>query len=122
MNVATRQIDDVVVLDLQGPLTSGVGDEALRESINSNLVEGACKILINLSGVDRIDSTGIGQLVASIKMASRFGSSIKLVRINNKVRHILNLSKLLPLLDFYEDEGDALRSFASEDSTSESLF
>ena len=122
MKVVSRKQEDVVILDLDGPLTAGVGDEALRENINSHLVEGARKILINLSGVSRIDSTGIGQLVASIKTAGRFGSAIKLVKINTKVHHILNLSKLLPLLDFYEAEEDALESFRNEDTPSESLF
>ena len=121
MNVATRQIEDVLILDLDGPLTTGVGDEALRQSVNSQVVQGHQKILVNLSGVSRIDSTGIGQLVASIKMANRFGTAIKLVKIGSKVRHILNLSRLLPLLDFYEDEVDALRSFEDVDPASEPL-
>ena len=121
MNVAERQIEDVTILDLDGPLTTGVGDEALRQSINEHVVEGHQKILINLSGVSRIDSTGIGQLVASIKMANRFGSTIKLVRIGSKVRHILNLSRLLPLLDFYEAEDDALESFRNQESENEPL-
>jgi len=121
MNVATRQIEDVLILDLDGPLTTGVGDEALRQSVNSQVVQGHQKILVNLSGVTRIDSTGIGQLVASIKMANRFGTVIKLVKIGPKVRHILNLSRLLPLLDFYEDEVDALRSFKDVDPSSEPL-
>ena len=121
MNVATRQIEDVLILDLDGPLTTGVGDEALRQSVNSQVVQGHQKILVNLSGVSRIDSTGIGQLVASIKMANRFGTVIKLVKIGSKVRHILNLSRLLPLLDFYEHEVDALRSFEEVDPASEPL-
>ncbi len=121
MNAATRQIEDVLILDLDGPLTTGVGDEALRQSVNSHVVQGHQKILVNLSGVTRIDSTGIGQLVASIKMANRFGTVIKLVKIGPKVRHILNLSRLLPLLDFYEDEEDALRSFQNVNPATEPL-
>ncbi len=121
MNAATRQIEDVLILDLDGPLTTGVGDEALRQSVNSHVVQGHQKILVNLSGVTRIDSTGIGQLVASIKMANRFGTVIKLVKIGPKVRHILNLSRLLPLLDFHEDEEDALRSFQNVNPATEPL-
>lgn len=114
MDIQSREVGDVVVLDLDGPLVVGVGDRVLRQEMNSLVVEGRRKILLNLSEVTRIDSTGIGELVASIKLAERFGSNVKLVKIGSKVRHILNLSRILPLLDFHEDEQEALDDFAKE--------
>ena len=114
MELKTREQDDVVIVDMHGPLVAGVGDRLLRQSMNELVVEGAQKILLNLSNVTRIDSTGVGELVASIKLAKRFGCSVKLVRIGSKVRHILNLSRILPLLDFCEDEDEALREFEEE--------
>ena len=112
MELTTREIDDVIIVDMSGPLVAGVGDRLLRQSMNELVVEGATKILLNLSEVTRIDSTGVGELVASIKLAKRFGSSVKLVKIGTKVKHILNLSRILPLLDFCEDEEEALQEFA----------
>jgi anti-sigma B factor antagonist len=109
MEVQTREHENVVILDLTGPLVAGVGDRILRQSMNELVVEGWEKILLNLSKVSRIDSTGIGELVASIKMAKRFGSTVRLVEISQQVRHILDLSRILPLLDFYEDEEEALK-------------
>ncbi len=116
MKIEARKVDDVVILDLEGPLTTGVGDVMLRESMNEYVAQGRQKILLNLAEVSRIDSTGIGELVASIKLAGRFGSRVKLVNIDPKVRHILNLSRLLPLLDFYETEELALAEFAKPTS------
>ena len=120
MKVDVRQADDVIILDVEGPLTSGVGDEILRAAMNEIVVEGWQKILLNLSAVSRIDSMGIGELVASIKLAERFGSSVKLVRIGRQVKHILNLSRLLPLLDFCEDEQEALEQFKAGPQASSS--
>jgi anti-sigma B factor antagonist len=114
MEIRTREEGDVVIVDLDGPLVAGVGDRILRQSMNELVVEGWEKILLNLSQVTRIDSTGVGELVASIKLAKRFGGSVKLVKIGSKVKHILNLSRILPLLEFFEDEADALKEFAAE--------
>jgi len=114
MEIETREIGDVIIVDLKGPLVVGVGDRILRQAMNGLIVEGRRKILLNLSEVTRIDSTGVGELVASIKLAERFGSGVKLVQIGSKVRHILDLSRILPLLDFHEDEEEALVEFAEE--------
>jgi len=115
MQIQTREVGDVVIVELNGPLVVGVGDKVLRQAMNELVVEGWQKILLNLSEVSRIDSTGVGELVASIKMAGRFGSTVKLVNIGREVQHILNLSRILPLLDFHEDEQEALDSFLSKD-------
>ncbi len=111
MKVETRQHDDVLILDLDGPLTIGVGAEKLRGAMNQAVVEGSQKILLNLQHVSRIDSTGLGELVAGVKLAERFGSAVKLVRVGRQVKHILDLSQLLPLFEFYEDEVEALKHF-----------
>lgn len=116
MRIEARKKDNIIILDLDGPLTSGVGDVMLREAMNAYVAEGWQNILLNLAEVSRIDSTGIGELVASIKLANRFGSKVKLVNIDTKVRHVLDLSRILPLLDFHESEEKALEEFAAEAS------
>ncbi len=111
MHVEVRKADDVVIVDLQGKLVAGVGDEILREVVNELLAERWTKILLNLSEVFAVDSAGIGELVASHKIAERFGASLKLLNLNEKVRQSLHLAALLPVFDVYEDEEDALASY-----------
>ncbi len=116
MGIEARKAGDIIILDVTGPLTTGVGEVMLREAMDEYVAEGWHKILLNLAEVSRIDSTGIGELVASIKLAQRFGSRVKLVNIDSKVKHILDLSRILPLLDFYETEEEALDAFAGSTS------
>lgn len=118
MHVDVRNSEDVIIVDLNGRLVGGVGDEMLRDVMNELIAEGWKKILLNLSGVEWIDSAGIGELVASIKLAERFGSSVKLLRIGDKVKHVLSISQILPLLDVYEDEAKALETFAGNTAPS----
>jgi anti-anti-sigma factor len=121
MQVDIRRSDDVIIVDLRGRLVSGVGDSILRDVMNELVAQGWKMILLNLSGVSWVDSAGIGELVASIKMASRFGISVKLLRIGDRVKHVLSISQILPLLDVYEDEEDALRELRAAASESSSV-
>ena len=117
MHVDVRKSGDVVIVDLEGRLVVGVGDQLLRDIMNELLAEGWQKVLINLSGVSWIDSSGIGELVAGIKLAKRFNCSVKLLRVGDRVKHILSLSQLLPLLAVYESEDEALAQFKEESTT-----
>lgn len=109
MKVDLRHAEDVIIVDLQGRMASGVGEKLLHDVMNQLVAEGWTKILLNLSGVSWIDSAGIGELVASLRMAERFGVKVKLLRIGDRVKHVLSISQILPLLDVYEDEDKAIR-------------
>jgi anti-sigma B factor antagonist len=111
MQVDIRKTDGVIIVDLEGRLVGGVGAEILRDVLNQLVAEEWKRILLNLSGVTWIDSAGIGELVAGIKMADRFGVSVKLLRVGDRVRHVLSISQILPLLEVFEDEAEALGSF-----------
>ena len=119
MQVDIRDADDVIIVDLNGRLVAGMGNQMLREVMDELVAKGWKMILLNLSGVSWIDSAGIGELVASIKMAKRFGISVKLLRIGDRVRHVLSISQILPLLDVFEDEEEALGALRAEANSAE---
>jgi anti-sigma B factor antagonist len=112
VNIETRKKGDVVIVDFQGRLAVGVGDELLPRLIEQLLNEGTRKILLNLSDVDYIDSNGIGELVQSLKTSKRFGASLRLLKPQERVRKTLSLTTLLPMFSVYESEADALKGFA----------
>jgi anti-anti-sigma factor len=114
MQVDLRHVDDVIIVDLEGRMVAGVGERILHDVMNQLVAEGWKKILLNLSGVSWIDSAGIGELVASIKMAKRFGVVVRLLRIGDRVKHVLSISQILPLLEVYEDESAALRDLKEQ--------
>jgi anti-anti-sigma factor len=111
MKVDVRNTDDVIIVDLDGRLVLGVGDEILRDVVNELLAEDWKKIVLNLRKVTIIDSSGIGEVVASWKLAKRFGASIKLLRPAPQIQRTLRLTQLLPLLEVFESEEEALASF-----------
>jgi anti-anti-sigma factor len=91
-------------------MVAGVGEKILHDIMNQLVAEGWKRILLNLSGVSWIDSGGIGELVASLKLAKRFGVTVKLLRIGDRVKHILSISQILPMLDVYESEQEAVEA------------
>lgn len=111
MNVDVRKIKDIVIVDFNGRLVAGDGEEALGLVVSRLLAEHNKKILLNFSKVEFIDSTGLGVLVQSFKASQRAGASLKLLRPQDRVRKTLSLTKLLPLFEVHETETEALKSF-----------
>src|SRR5437763_1039708 len=112
MNIETRKKGDVVIVDFQGRLAVGVGEEMLPRLIEQLLNEGARKILLNLSDMDYIDSNGLGELVQTLKMSKRLGAQLVLLKPQDRVRKTLKLTNLLPMFNVYETEADAMKAFA----------
>src|SRR5439155_575394 len=111
MNIETRKKGDVVIVDFEGRLAVGVGDDLLPRLIEQLLGEGSKKILLNLSEMDYIDSNGLGELVQSLKTSKRYGASLRLLKPQDRVARTLRLTNLLPMFSVYESEAEAMKAF-----------
>jgi anti-sigma B factor antagonist len=111
MHVDIRKAGDVVVADLNGKLTAGLGDRVLRETVDTLLADGWRKILLNLSQVSFMDSAGVGELVSGLRTARNLGASLKLLNANERVHSTLYIARLLPIFEIYREEKDALAHF-----------
>ncbi len=110
MQIEQRTVNDVTIVDLTGRLVIGDAPDDLRDTIDELLVEGRRKIVLNVSDLARIDSSGIGELVAALKRAHAAGARLVLVQPAESVRRILDLSHVLPLFESYDDEQSALEA------------
>jgi anti-sigma B factor antagonist len=109
--VKIRQIDGVAVVDVSGRITLGEGSSAVRDSLRDLIGKGEKKILLNLSEVSYIDSSGIGELVSAYTTISNQGGTLKLVGLTKRVKDLLQITKLYTVFDVHEDEAHAIRSF-----------
>jgi anti-sigma B factor antagonist len=112
MNIAERTVSDVTVLDLQGKMTLGEGDELLKDKINSLLANGKKKLVLNLEGVPYIDSAGLGEIVRTYTTVSRQGGSLKLLNLTKRIEDLLAITKLLTVFETYDTEQEAVKSFS----------
>lgn len=113
LNVATREVDGVTILDLGGRITLGdTSSGKLRETVREILGSGTKKILVNLGNVSYIDSSGLGELVSTYTTASNQGASVKLLNVQKKVQDLLQITKLYTVFDSFDNEADAVLSFS----------
>ena len=115
MQCEARNVGDVSVVSLSGKLVSGVGDVLLRETINQLLADNRLRILVNLSEVTHIDSSGVGELVASRRIAKRFGGVLRLVKPVGTVERVLRLGHILPLFKLHESEEEGITDLQAVD-------
>lgn len=111
MRVTTRQKGDVTVIDLNGKITIGAGDIALRNAVQQAIDSGAKNVLINLHEVTTIDSSGVGELVSAYTTATNRGTRLKLVNLPEKVSDILTITQLITVFDTYDSEEEAIAAF-----------
>ena len=111
MKATSRTVDDVEIISLQGKITIGAGDTQLREVITNAVNAGMTKILLDLSGVTTIDSSGIGELVGSYTTATNRGGKLKLLHLPAKLNELLHVTQLITVFEVYENEAEAIASF-----------
>jgi anti-sigma B factor antagonist len=111
MQIEQRAVGSVVILDLKGKITLGEGDEALKDKINSLILQGHKKMLLNLADVPYIDSAGLGEIVRTYTTVSRQGGQLKLVNLTKRITDLLMITKLLTVFETFDSEPEALKSF-----------
>jgi anti-sigma B factor antagonist len=111
MKIATRQLDGITVLDLSGRITLGEGSVQLRESVRDLLAKGKKKIVLNLSEISYMDSSGMGELVTAYTSVKNQGGELKLVNLTKKIEDLMQITKLVTVFDIYNDEAKAIAAF-----------
>lgn len=109
-SVTIRQAGPVSLLDISGHLTSfEVG--ALRDSIARLLKQGRKNIILNLSGLHYLDSSGIGELARIYVTVVKESGQLKVVGLTPKVDEILKITQLYQVFPEFPSEEAALQSF-----------
>jgi anti-sigma B factor antagonist len=112
VKLTSRQVGDVTVVDASGRITLGEGASTFREKIRELVNNNSKKILLNLGDVTYIDSSGIGELVSGFTTVTNSGGQLKLVGLSKRVKDLLQITKLYTVFEAFDDEAQAVRSFA----------
>jgi anti-sigma B factor antagonist len=112
LHIQNREVNGMAVLALSGRITLGKETTTLRENVNSLLVGGNKRIILNVDRVVYIDSSGLGILVAMYHAARSHGASLALCHLGSHFEGVMQITKLLTF-DTYKTEADAVRGLAS---------
>src|ERR1019366_1068795 len=111
LEITEREREGIPILDLKGRIVVGPEATAFREAFERLTLKPGSKILLNLSNVDHIDSTGLGAIVMCATRANKDGGAAKLVNVNRRQLELLLLTRLDTIFEIYDDEMDAVNSF-----------
>ena len=111
LQITTREFDRVVVVDIVGNLTINESRTQLRDLIHVLSETGHKRFLLNLAGVDYVDSTGMGELVRCFSIVRQKGGEMKLLQVNKRLADLLQITRLNTIFEIYSEERAALGAF-----------
>jgi anti-sigma B factor antagonist len=113
--IGERFVDDVVILDVHGgPIALADGSDKLLNAIRQLVNRGRLKILLNVRDVHYIDSYGLTEIVEGFKITRSADGMLKLCEVVPGFRRLLAVTKLDRVIEVFESEEAALRSFAAQ--------
>ena len=111
MKISKRDVGNVTILEPKGKITIGAGDVVLRNAIEEATHRGSSNVLLDLNGVSKMDSSGLGELIAAHNTVTGDGGKIKLMNIPSKLYGVLGITQIVSVFDVFDDENEALASF-----------
>ena len=110
LSISNRAINGVLIVDCIGRIVFGEESAVLRDTIKK-LIHENNRIVLNLGGVNYIDSGGLGTLVALYTTANTAGGSIKLANLSQRIGDLLQVTKLVTVFEVFPHEEQAVHSF-----------
>ena len=109
-SIKIRQSGIVSLVDVSGRLTS-FETGALRDSISRLLKQGHKDIILNLTGLQYLDSSGIGELARVYVSVVKQSGQMKVIGLSSKIEEVLKITHLYQVFPEFPDEEAALQSF-----------
>ena len=117
LNITAETIDGIEVVHLTGAILFGEDSAALRTRVREPL-EQCKKVVLDMRGVTRIDSSGLGTLIALYASAHRCGTQVKLANLGAHSKEVLQITRLLTVFEVFNSVEAAIASFNAAKSAS----
>jgi anti-sigma B factor antagonist len=110
MDIEVSQSSGVTLVIPKGDLDMGTADQVKR-TLTELIEKGQSKLVMDLGDVAYIDSSGLGALVAAMKQARAVGGNLKLCSLQEDVRSIFEMTRLIKVIAVHSDRQEALASW-----------
>ena len=111
MKLQIREENDVTVITPAGSLVLGPSEDAMSEALSRLIGQGHTRLVIDLGGLKRIDSSGIECLLIASERAREHGGDARLARVPKRFQTLIDIAKLAGVLHIYPEVADALSSY-----------
>jgi anti-sigma B factor antagonist len=110
VKILARRQDKITIFDISGDIDFASSPE-VRQSVLREIQESrASRVMMNLSQVRYIDSSGVASLVEGLKASRDLGSRFVLFGLSTSAREVLQLSRLMKVFEVYDNEEQAMAS------------
>lgn len=111
VNIKQNKHGDVMVLALSGKIMGGPDHERFLGEIKTLVSDGQVDVLLDMSKVTWVNSTGLGILVSGFHTLKKNGGRLKICSVSDRIDNILNVTQLKLVFDTYATCEEALASF-----------
>ncbi|MFZ1289390.1 MAG: STAS domain-containing protein [Melioribacteraceae bacterium] len=111
MRIKTSEKYSAVVVELKGNVIGGPEAEEFSKLLHSYLDEGKKNVVVDLSSVKFMNSSGLGMLISGFTTLKNGGGSFKLARATEKINSLLVITKLITIFENYDSVEEAVKSF-----------
>ena len=110
MDIQVTQTGGVTLVVPTGDLDMGTADQ-MKRTLSDLIEKGQSKLVMDLTGVAYVDSSGLGALVAAMKQARAVGGNLKLCGLQEDVRSIFEMTRLIKVMAVHADRQTAVASW-----------
>lgn len=111
MQLKEKVENDVAVLTLKGDIIGEPDTTAIRNKIHSLVNDDMKNVIIDLGGVNFMNSSGLGSLISALTTMRNAGGDLRLARVGGKVQNLFVMTQLVKVFDTYETVDRALVSY-----------
>ncbi len=111
LQLTTRQIGNVTVVDASGKMTLSGGARGIRDKIMDLLADGNRRFLVNMAGISSIDTFGVNELIATGSIVTDQVGTLRLIYVGKSAVDVVMSMRLNRAFEVFADEAKALASF-----------
>lgn len=111
MKLTRRDVRGIAVIDVSGRMTGIETPGILKDQVTAAIAAGHPNVVLNMGQLSFVDSSFIGELVASCLAVARSGGTLKLACVVRRVQELLFITRLASIIESFETEADAVGSF-----------
>ena len=108
MKISARRLEKITIFDISGNIDLSQSPEVRKVVLKEMREDRVPRVVLNLTDVNYIDSSGIASLVEGLKASRELGSRFILFGLSTNAREVLQISRLLSFFEIYENEAQAL--------------
>ncbi len=111
MKLNDRVLEGVCILEPSGKIMGGPDATMLHEKLHECVDTGVKRVVVDLSKVDWVNSTGLGILISGLTTLRNHGGELKLANVTEKIQSLLTITKLVTVFETFDTVESAVKSF-----------